>query len=111
MNGDGGRDDVEVNGAAAAGDTFTVQPNGARIRFDRRNLVAFSIDIGSSETLHANGLGGNDSIVAGELGGFEVTGAGGAGNDVLTGDNSSETFLGGSGNDTITRGEVRRRLR
>ena len=103
-NGDGGRDDVEVNGAAAAGDTFTVQPNGARIKFDRSNLVAFSIDIGSSETLHANGLGGNDSIVVGEIGPFEVTGAGGAGNDALTGGGSSETFLGGSGNDTITPG-------
>ena len=34
-NGDDGRDDVEVNGAPAAGDTFTVQPNGARIKFDR----------------------------------------------------------------------------
>ena len=103
-NGDGGRDDVEVNGAAAAGDTFTVQPNGARIKFDRSNLVAFSIDIGSSETLHANGLGGNDSTVVGEIGPFEVTGAGGAGNDALTGGGSSETFLGGSGNDTITPG-------
>ncbi len=103
-NGDGGRDDVEVNGATAAGDAFTVQPNGARIKFDRTNLVAFSIDIGSSETLHANGLGGNDSIVVGDVGPFEVTGAGGAGNDTLTGGGSSETFLGGSGNDTITPG-------
>jgi Ca2+-binding RTX toxin-like protein len=105
VNGDAGRDDVEVNGAAAAGDTFAVQPNGARIKFDRTNLVAFSIDIGSSETLHANGLGGNDSIVVGEVGPLEVTGAGGAGNDALTGGGSSETFLGGSGNDTITPGD------
>ena len=103
-NGDGGRDDIEVNGATAAGDTFTVQPNGARIKFDRSNLVAFSIDIGSSETLHANGLGGNDSLLVGEVGTFEVTGAGGAGNDVLTGGGSSETFIGGTGNDTITPG-------
>ena len=49
-NGDDGRDDVEVNGAPAAGDIFTVEPNGARIKFDRPNLVPFSIDIGSSET-------------------------------------------------------------
>ena len=104
VNGDGGSDDVEVNGAAAAGDTFTVQPNGARIKFDRSNLDPFSIDIGSSETLHANGLSGSDSIVVGEVGPFEVTGAGGAGNDALTGGGSSETFLGGSGNDMITPG-------
>ena len=103
-NGDGGRDDVEVNGAPAAGDIFTVQPNGARIKFDRPNLVPFSIDIGSSETMHANGLGGNDSLTVGEVGSFEVTGSGGAGNDTLTGAGSSETFLGGSGNDTINPG-------
>jgi hypothetical protein len=104
VNGDAGRDDVEVNGAAAAGDTFTVQPNGTRIKFDRTNLVAYSIDIGSGETLHANGLGGDDSLVVGEVGLFEVTGSGGAGNDTLTGGGSSETFVGGSGNDKITPG-------
>jgi Ca2+-binding RTX toxin-like protein len=103
-NGDAGRDDVEVNGAPAAGDVFTVQPAGARIKFDRTNLVPFSIDIGSSETMHANGLGGDDSISVGEVGAFEVTGAGGPGNDTLTGGGSSETFLGGSGNDTINPG-------
>ena len=103
-NGDDGRDDVEVNGAPAAGDAFTVQPNGARIKFDRPNLVPFTIDIGSSETLHANGLAGNDTITVGEVGPYEVTASGGAGDDTLTGGSSSETFLGGSGNDTITPG-------
>jgi Ca2+-binding RTX toxin-like protein len=103
-NGDGGRDDVEVNGAPAAGDIFTVQPNGARIKFERSNLVPFTLDIGSSETMHANGLGGNDAITVGEVGAYEVTGSGGAGNDTLTGGGSSEMFLGGSGNDTITPG-------
>src|SRR5215208_180649 len=103
-NGDDGRDDVEVNGAPAAGDIFTVQPNGVRIKFDRPNLVPFSIDIGSSETMHANGLGGNDAISVGEVGTYEVTGSGGPGNDTLTGGGSSETFLGGSGNDTINPG-------
>ena len=103
-NGDDGRDDVEVNGAPAAGDIFTVEPNGARIKFDRTNLVPFSIDIGFSETLHANGLGGDDSLVVGEVGAYEVTGSGGPGNDTLTGGGSSEVFLGGSGNDTINPG-------
>ncbi len=103
-NGDDGSDDVEVNGAPAAGDAFTVQPNGARIKFDRTNLVPFSIDVGSSETMHANGLGGDDAIAVGEVGAFEVTASGGSGNDTLTGGGSSGTFLGGSGNDTITPG-------
>jgi Ca2+-binding RTX toxin-like protein len=104
INGDAGRDDVEVNGAPAAGDTFTVQPNGARIRFDRTNLVLFSLDIGSSETLHANGLGGDDRITIGDVGSFWVTASGGPGADTLTGGGSSGTFLGGSGSDTITPG-------
>jgi Ca2+-binding RTX toxin-like protein len=104
VNGDDGRDDVEVNGAPAAGDVFTVQPNGARIKFDRTNLVPFTIDIGSSETLNADGLGGDDALTVGEVGGFELTGTGGPGNDTLTGGGSSELFLGGSGNDTINPG-------
>ena len=61
-------------------------------------------NIGTSETMHANGLGGNDTITVGEVGAYEVTGAGGAGNDMLAGAGASETFLGGSGNDTITPG-------
>jgi Ca2+-binding RTX toxin-like protein len=104
INGDAGRDDVEVNGAPTAGDVFTVQPNGARIKFDRTNLVPFSLDIGSSETMHANGLGGDDTITVGDVGSYAVTAAGGSGKDTLIGGASSDTFLGGSGNDTITPG-------
>jgi Ca2+-binding RTX toxin-like protein len=104
LNGDDGRDDVEVNGATTAGDAFTVQPNGARIRFDRTNLVPFSLDIGSSETAHANGLGGDDAISVGEVGSFSVIASGGPDNDTLAGGGSSETLLGGSGNDTIAPG-------
>jgi Ca2+-binding RTX toxin-like protein len=104
VNGDNGSDDVEVNGAPGAGDVFTVQPNGARIRFDRTNLVPFSLDIGSSETMHANGLGGDDSITVGDVDSYEVTAAGGSDNDTLTGGASSETMLGGTGNDAINPG-------
>jgi len=104
VNGDGGRDDVEVNGAPAAGDAFTVQPDGAGIRFERTNLVSFALEIGSSETMHANGLGGQDAISVGEVGPYEVTASGGPGNDTLTGAGSSETLLGGTGNDTINPG-------
>ena len=104
VNGDDGRDDVEVNGAPAAGDALTVQPNGARIKFDRTNLVPFLLDIGSSETMHANGLGGADAITVGEVGSYSVTASGGPDADTLTGGGSSETFLGGSGNDSITPG-------
>jgi len=103
-NGGDGRDDVEVNGAPTAGDISTVEPNGARIKFERTNLVPFSIDIGSSETMHANGLGGDDATTVGEVGSYAVTVSGGSGSDTLNGGSSSETFIGGSGNDTITPG-------
>jgi Ca2+-binding RTX toxin-like protein len=104
INGDAGSDDVEVNGSPTAGDVFTVHPNGARIKFDRTNLVPFMLDIGSSETMHANGLGGDDTVTVGEVGSYSVTASGGPGNDALTGAGSSETLLGGSGNDTIDPG-------
>ncbi len=104
INGDDGRDDVEVNGAPTEGDVFTVQANAARTRLDRINLIPFSLDIGSSETLHANGLGGNDEIAIGNTGAMSVTADGGSGNDALAGGGSSETLLGGSGNDLISGG-------
>ena len=104
INGDAGRDDVEVNGSPTAGDVFTVQPNGSRIMFNRSNLVPFSLDIGSAETMHANGLGGDDQITVGDVGAFGVTASGGSGNDTLTGGSSSEVMLGGSGDDTINPG-------
>ncbi len=94
---------MEVNGGTA-GDVFAVQLNGTRIKFDRPNLVPFTLDIGSSETMHANGLGGDDTITVGDVGSYSVTAAGGPGNDTLTGGSGSETFLGGSGNDAITPG-------
>ena len=103
-NGDDGRDDLEVNGAAVEDDAFTVQPNGARVKLDRSNLVPFSIDIGSTETTHANGLGGNDTITVGDVGAHEVAASGGPGNDTLTGGGSSDLFFGGAGNDTISPG-------
>ena len=103
-NGDAGRDDVEVNGHPALGDTFVVNPDGARTKFERTNIVPFSIDAGSSETLHANGLGGNDTATVGSVGRLLVTAAGGSGNDSLTGGTASETLLGGSGEDTIVAG-------
>ena len=104
VRGDDGRDDVEVNGHPALGDAFALKPDGALLEFERTNLVPFFIGIGSAETMHVNGLGGNDSVTLGSVGGFDVTAAGGAGNDTLTGGPSSETLLGGSGDDAITAG-------
>jgi Ca2+-binding RTX toxin-like protein len=106
MDGEAGLDRVEVNGATEAGDAFTIAPNGGRAKFDRTNLVPFSLDIGSSEALDARGLGGNDTFAAqpgtGAL--LAVTADGGSGDDVLTGAEEADTFSGGTGNDQLTGG-------
>jgi hypothetical protein len=49
MDGARGRDTIEINGAPTAGDALTAAPAGARIDFDRTNLVPFSLDIGTSK--------------------------------------------------------------
>jgi Ca2+-binding RTX toxin-like protein len=109
MDGEAGLDRVEVNGALTAGDAFTVAPNLARVRFDRTNLVPFTLNIGSSEALDVRGGGGDDTFTvgAGAAALIAVTADGGSGNDTLTGAEGNETFAGGSGNDTITGGAGR----
>lgn len=104
MDGDAGLDRVEVNGAGA-GDTFTIAPNGARARFDRTNLVPFTLDI-AAEALDVRGQSGDDTFTAAPGTGalLAVTADGGAGNDALTGADEADTFSGGSGNDTLTGG-------
>src|SRR5207253_2543993 len=50
VDGGFGQDVMQVNGAAA-GDTFVVAANGTRVKFDRTNLVPFTLDIGTVEEL------------------------------------------------------------
>jgi Ca2+-binding RTX toxin-like protein len=107
MDGEGGSDTVEVNGAPLAGDAFTLQPNGARARFDRTNLGPFTLDIGSSELLDLNGLGGDDTFSAaagteGLVGTLALDG--GVGNDNLTAGASADVVSGGPGNDALDGG-------
>jgi Ca2+-binding RTX toxin-like protein len=104
MNGDAGLDRVEVNGAGA-GDAFTIAPNAGRAKFDRTNLVPFTLDV-SAEALDLRGLGGDDTFTAAAGTGalLAVTADGGSGNDTLTGADEADTFAGGSGNDSLTGG-------
>jgi Ca2+-binding RTX toxin-like protein len=106
MDGENGLDRIEVNGAAGQGDAFTIAPNAARARFQRTNLVPFTLDIGSAEALDARGAGGDDTFAAqpgtGAL--MAVTADGGTGNDALTGAEEADTFFGGAGNDTLDGG-------
>ena len=104
MDGQDGLDKIEVNGAAAAGDAFEIAANGARAKFDRVNLVPFTLDIGTSELLALNGLGGDDTFLAKSGTPLAVVADGGAGNDSLTGAEEQDTFFGGPGNDALTGG-------
>jgi len=103
MDGEAGDDTVEVNGAAAAGDSFTINPNGQRVRFDRVNLVPFNLDIGTSETLQVNGGGADDTITgaSGLATLIKLSMSGGDGNDTLTGGNGDDVMAGGTGNDRL----------
>jgi Ca2+-binding RTX toxin-like protein len=103
-NGDAGFDVVEINGSPAAGDAFTVRPNGARAAIDRTNLVPFTVDF-SAEALAVNGEGGDDQLtVSPGVPGLLVTADGEAGNDTLTGAEEADSLVGGAGTDTLTGG-------
>ncbi|HYF27769.1 MAG TPA: calcium-binding protein [Baekduia sp.] len=104
-NGDDGLDRTEVNGALGAGDAFTVAPNGARVRFDRTNLVPFAIDI-ATEALEVNGFGGDDTVAVAQGAGalLTVLADGGAGNDTLTSADGADVLRGGAGDDVLTGG-------
>src|SRR5207248_5426522 len=86
--------------------TYTVTPNGTRVRFDRINPAPFTLDIGTSENLVVNMNGGDDAFTAGNglapL--ISLTVDGGAGNDTITGGDGNDMLLGGDGNDTILGG-------
>src|SRR5262249_49068760 len=88
-----GIDTVEVNGGNGA-ESFTLTPNGTRVRFDRTTPAPFSIDIGTSEKLVLNANGGDDTFTGsnGLANLIQITADGGAGNDTLT---------GGDGNDLL----------
>src|SRR5205823_6808379 len=44
IDGGDGNDATEVNGNPTLGDVFTLQPNAGRIKFQRTNLVPFTLD-------------------------------------------------------------------
>ena len=104
MDGEAGLDKVEVNGATGAGDAFEIAPNGARVKFDRVNLVPFTLDIATSESFDINGLGGDDTLLVKPGVPMAVQADGGDGNDTMTGGDEQDTFFGGLGNDTLTGG-------
>jgi Ca2+-binding RTX toxin-like protein len=97
-----GTDTLEVNGGNGA-ETFTITPNGARVRVDRVNPAPFNIDAGTIENIVINANGGDDTITAsnGLAGLVKLTLDGGAGNDLIVGGDGADLLLGGDGNDVV----------
>ncbi|MBT1516888.1 calcium-binding protein [Bradyrhizobium sp. SRL28] len=102
FEGGSGIDTAEVNGGDGS-ETFTVTPNGSRVRFDRVDPAPFALDIGTTENLVLNMNGGDDIFSAsGNLSPLiQMTVDGGAGNDTIGGGNGADLLLGGDGNDRI----------
>ena len=102
VEGGDGFDTAEVNGSKAS-EVFTITANGARVRFDGITPTAFSLDIGTTESLVLNAGGGNDLISASNglatLIALKIDG--GSGNDTILGGNGADFLLGGDGNDSV----------
>jgi Ca2+-binding RTX toxin-like protein len=103
IEGGEGADAVQVNGSNS-GDVILVSPNGSRVHVERTNLDTFTLDVGTTETIDINTLGGNDQVTASlEL--AAVTSLdidGGTGNDEVklttgSGDDEIEIRANGSG--------------
>ena len=98
MEGGHDYDIAVVNGSDSDGDEFVIAPNGARVAFDRVNLVPFSLDIGTTEKLVVNGQGGDDTITgcAGLADLIKLRLDGGEGDDSITGGDGDDALYGGA---------------
>jgi Ca2+-binding RTX toxin-like protein len=106
MDGDAGNDEIEVNGSANAGDDFTIAPGpGTRTKFDRVNLVPFTLDT-LAERMTVSGLGGDDRATgaAGLAGRILLTLNGNTGVDTLTGGDGADRVSGGEAADVLDGG-------
>jgi len=110
-DGEAGTDTIEVNGAAAFGETFTVKASATagRVQFDRAAPTPtppglFNLDIGTSEKLDLNMNGGDDTFTA-DAGldalGFALDVDGGDGVDNIDGGDGADLLKGGGGDDRI----------
>ena len=122
MEGGRGRDTVQVIGNDTflsddpSPDTFQLSANGERVRFDRLNLIPFTLDIGTVENIVLQPGDGDDTVLIKDLTGVKslrtVTVEGGQGNDVIDASEQANARIrlrldGGEGDDTITGGAGR----
>jgi Ca2+-binding RTX toxin-like protein len=105
FEGGDGDDTAAVSGGNGA-ETFTITPNGARVRFDRVTPAPFTLAIGATENLVLHAGGGDDLITAsnGLANLINLTLDGGDGNDTITGGDGNDILIGGAGNDLVAGG-------
>ena len=103
MEGGKGYDTAEANGSDTAGDHFVIETAGDRVNFERVNFGPFSLNIGSTERMVVNGLGGDDIVDASglEAGSIKLKAYGGEGNDTLIGGAGDDYLDGGDGDDHL----------
>jgi Ca2+-binding RTX toxin-like protein len=101
IEGGNGTDTLQFNGSNG-NEVFAETANGVRVNFTR-DVGSITMDIGTTENLVLNMLGGDDSLSAtGNLAALIVTTVnGGDGNDNILGSNGLDTLSGGAGNDFI----------
>lgn len=69
VDGNAGTDTIQVNGATTDDQVTVYAGPGGRTGFDRISPAPFSLDIGGTEKLIINGLGGNDAVFVNSLAG------------------------------------------
>jgi Ca2+-binding RTX toxin-like protein len=103
VEGGPGNDTMRFNGSAGA-EIMVASPSVTppRVTFTR-NLGNIVMDIGTTEILEVNALGGDDSVsgAVGLAALISLVFDGGDGNDTLNGADGNDTLRGGAGNDTI----------
>jgi len=103
VGGGDGADTVQAIGTDGI-DAFTADPNGdaTRVILAGTTSTAFTLDIGTSETLDIDALGGDDTFTGSGLAGLIALDVdGGDGNDTLNGGNGADILAGGAGDDAV----------
>src|SRR5215208_6591469 len=102
MDGDGGTDDVELNGGNGP-EQFKATQSGARVIFERVSPGAFDLDV-TADRLVLNGNGGDDRMDSDPAVTTAMLLNGGTGADTLQGGGGADLIQGGEDADTLTGG-------
>ena len=108
MDGDGGTDDVELNGGNGP-EQFKATQSGARVIFERVSPGAFDLDV-TADRLVLNGNGGDDRMDSDPAVTTAMLLNGGTGADTLQGGGGADLIQAGEDADTLTGGPGADRL-